>query len=82
MANLIAGKRIVPELIQSDFTAENIVREIEPVLPDGPPRQSMMKELARIRGLLKTQAAGRREADGAIDRVASVTLELMKIESF
>jgi hypothetical protein len=52
MANLIAGKRVVPELIQSDFTAENIVQQIERLLPDGPPRQSMMEELARIRGLL------------------------------
>jgi lipid-A-disaccharide synthase len=58
MANLIAGKRVVPELIQSDFTAENIVREFEPLLPDGPPRKSMMEELARVRGLLKTQPAG------------------------
>jgi len=82
MANLIAGKRVVPELIQSDFTAENIVREIEPLLPDGPPRKSMMEELARIRGLLNIPAAGRREASSAIERVASVALELMKIESF
>jgi lipid-A-disaccharide synthase len=71
MANLIAGERIVPELIQSDFTTENIVQEIEPLLPDGPPRQSMMEELARIRGLLKT----RQESSGAIDRVAAITLE-------
>ncbi len=42
MANLIADKRIVSELIQSDFTAENILREIQPLLSDGPPRQSMM----------------------------------------
>ncbi len=42
MANLIAGKLVVPELIQSDFTAANIVRQIEPLLPDGPLRESMM----------------------------------------
>jgi len=35
MANLIAGKRVVPELIQSDFTAANIVREIGALLPEG-----------------------------------------------
>ncbi len=28
MANLIAGKRVVPELIQRDFTAANIVKQI------------------------------------------------------
>jgi len=42
----------------------------------------MMEELARIRGLLNIPAAGRREASSAIERVASVALELMKIESF
>jgi lipid-A-disaccharide synthase len=72
MANLIAGRQIVPELIQSDFTAANIVRALEPLLPDGPPRQSMMEELARMRGLL-----GKRPAGGAIERVAAVTLDTL-----
>ena len=52
MVNLIAGKRLVPELIQTEFTASNIVRQMQPLLPDGPPRQSMMKELAGFAALL------------------------------
>jgi lipid-A-disaccharide synthase len=75
MANLIAGKQIVPELIQSEFTAENIVREVERLLPDGPQRQSMMDELARMRSLLKIQRVG--GAGSAIDRVAEVALEML-----
>jgi lipid-A-disaccharide synthase len=76
MVNLIAGKRIVPELIQHDFTATNIVRQIEPLLPDGPPRQSMMEELARIRGLLNIRPASQDgQSCGAIERVAAITLE-------
>jgi lipid-A-disaccharide synthase len=73
MANLIAGKRVAPELIQSDFTAKNIVQEIERLIPDGPPRQSMMEELARIRGLLHPE----QRDIGAIDRVAVITLETL-----
>ena len=73
MANLSAGKRVVPELIQDDFTASKIVQQIEPLLPDGPPRQSMMEELARIRSLLHTDGA----QPSAIDRVAQVALELI-----
>ncbi len=76
MANLIAGQRVVPELIQNNFTAANIVQHLEPLLPDGAPRQSMMKELKRIRGLLNSQhevAGGKSE--NAIDRVAAITLE-------
>ena len=60
MANLIAGKRVVPELIQHDFTAANIVQQIERLLPDGPARQSMMKELGAIREALSARRpAGR-----------------------
>jgi len=82
MANLIAGKRVVPELIQSECTPENILRKIEPLLPDGPPRQSMMEDLAQIRRLLTSHPAGNSgEAAGAIDRVAAVALELMNIKS-
>jgi lipid-A-disaccharide synthase len=58
MANLIAGKRVVPELIQHDFTAANIVQQIEPLLPDGPPRESMMKELKAIRDVLNARPEG------------------------
>jgi lipid-A-disaccharide synthase len=76
MANLIAGKRIVPELIQNDFTASNIVRELKPLLPDGPPRQSMMHELAQIRGRLMTGIP-----HGAIDRVADLALETLGLSS-
>jgi len=77
MVNLIAGKRVVPELIQHDFTASNIVQQIEPLLPDGPPRQSMMQELQAVRERLTTHPSGReRQGTGAIGRVAEITLEL------
>lgn len=81
MANLIAGKRVVPELIQNDFTAANIVQQLEPLLPDGPPRQSMMQELQRIRALLSTRPGRQGEAHGAIDRVADVALEVLGVAS-
>jgi len=76
MANLIAGKRMVPELIQDDFTAANIVQQIELLLPEGPPRQRMMEELAQIRALLHTGRAESAEQTGAMERVAQVALEL------
>lgn len=75
MANLIAGRRVVPELIQNDFTASNIVRELAPLLPDGPPRQSMMEELNGIRHRLATVSRPLGEPQrNAIDRVASIAL--------
>ncbi len=56
MANLIAGKRVVPELIQQDFTAANIVEQLSPLLPDGPARESMRRELGAIREVLRVHA--------------------------
>jgi lipid-A-disaccharide synthase len=81
MVNLIAGKRIVPELIQHDFTVSNVVRQIELLLPDGTPRESMMKELAQIRDSLNSRPGGRDRKTGAIERVAAITLEEMQAAS-
>jgi lipid-A-disaccharide synthase len=77
MANLIAGKRVVPELIQKEFTASNIVRYLDPLLPDGPRRQSMMKELAAIRAMLLTRTDEASAGGTAIGRVARITLDLL-----
>jgi lipid-A-disaccharide synthase len=77
MANLIAGKRVVPELIQGEFTASNIVRHLQPLLPDGPRRQSMMKELACIRGLLQARSDQTKASADSIGRVTEITLELV-----
>ena len=76
MANLIAGKRVVPELIQHDFTAANIVQQLAPLLPDGAARQSMMSGLLAVRHALTRQPANEGEqAASAIERVAAITLE-------
>jgi lipid-A-disaccharide synthase len=78
MVNLIAQKRVIPELIQYDFTASNIVSRLQPLLPDGPPRQSMMKELAELRGTLRARPkSAAQPSAGAIARVAEVVLELL-----
>jgi lipid-A-disaccharide synthase len=74
MANLIAGKRLVPELIQNDFTASNIVTELRPLLSDGPARASMMQELAALRGLLHPH-----HGQTAIDRVAEIVLQQLSL---
>ncbi len=74
MVNLIAGKRVVPELLQSSFTAENVAAELAKLLPDGPDRDRQIAALAEIRRrLLATEAPGQT----AIDRVARAVLELL-----
>jgi len=49
MVNLIAGRRIVPELLQSRFTAENLTEALLPLLSDGPERDRMIADLAEVR---------------------------------
>jgi lipid A disaccharide synthetase len=46
--NLIARKMIVPELIQKDFTAQNVFRELNAIIPDGPARQQMQSDLRMV----------------------------------
>jgi len=48
MPNLIAGKKIVPELIQKDFTAQNVARELNAIIPDGPARRQMEAALKMV----------------------------------
>jgi lipid-A-disaccharide synthase len=75
MVNLIAGRRVVPELIQGDFTAENLVSKLQPLLDEGQPRAVMIASLHEISGMLK--AEGNRGGETAIDRVAGITLEVL-----
>jgi lipid-A-disaccharide synthase len=76
MANLIAGKRVVPELIQHEFTAANIVQQLKLLLPDGQARQSMMKELAAIRDALRIESTSSpAQNKDAIARVADLVIE-------
>ncbi|MEO5935655.1 MAG: lipid-A-disaccharide synthase [Terriglobales bacterium] len=73
MVNLIAGKRVVPELIQGDFTAEKVASELRKVLTDGPVRSQMMKELAEVRAKLHPASA----TETAADRAAQALIALL-----
>src|SRR6266403_4459613 len=53
MVNLIAGTAVVPELVQHDFTAENIVSHVQELLPERPDRQTMLAGLAQVRARLE-----------------------------
>ena len=63
MVNLIGGRRVVPELIQSDFTAQRVLAEILPLLEDTPARRQMQGDLAEVREKLGAPGASARAAD-------------------
>jgi lipid-A-disaccharide synthase len=58
MVNLIAGKEIVPELVQHDFTVENVVGKLNEILPEGPARTRMIDGLNDVREGLGGSMAG------------------------
>jgi len=63
MVNLIAGSRVVPELIQSDFTAERVAAEAGRLLDSPEAREQMRKDLAEVRARLGPPGAIGRAAD-------------------
>ncbi|MCX6620488.1 MAG: lipid-A-disaccharide synthase [Acidobacteria bacterium] len=52
MVNLVAGRRIVPELIQDDMTGGRIAQEAERLLADAGARARMRAELAEVAAML------------------------------
>jgi lipid-A-disaccharide synthase len=70
MVNLIAGRRIVPELIQDAFTPEAVADEAVSILTDTPRADRIREGLARVRERLGGPGASRRAAE-AVLRVAA-----------
>lgn len=48
LVNIVAGKRVVPELVQHDATAANIVKETQKLLTDTTARNTMIDALAAV----------------------------------
>ncbi len=67
MANLVAGGRIVPELIQDNFTPEAVAAEALKVLTDPAHAMRVREDLRRVRGKLGTPGASRRAAQAVLD---------------
>ena len=67
MANLVAGKRVVPELIQDAFTPEAVAREAEHLLTDTPYAATVRRELKAVKAKLGDPGASRRAARAVLD---------------
>ena len=63
LVNLVAGKRIVPELLQGEATPDRIAEKVQNILQDLPHREILKKELAQVRSRLGTPGASRRAAE-------------------
>jgi lipid-A-disaccharide synthase len=67
MPNLIAGSRIVPELIQDDFTPERVADEAVSLLTDRERHARMTEALRRVKAQLGTSGASSRAADAVLE---------------
>jgi lipid-A-disaccharide synthase len=69
MVNLIAGERLMPELIQRDATPERIVAESRNLLDNATVRSAIVEKLSKVRKRLGEP--------GAAERVAQLALAMM-----
>ena len=69
MVNLIAGKRVVPELVQKDFTPQRVATEALRLLDSPDARREMQAGLAEVRTKLGPP--------GAIDRAADIIVAML-----
>ena len=70
LCNIIANKRIVPELIQYDATPEKISAQLIGFLSNQELRKKTIKELSEIESMLGSE--------GGIDNMAELTLEMLE----
>ena len=69
MANLVAGRRIVPELIQQDFTPERVADETVSFLTDPARYHATQQGLRDVRARLGAAGASGRAADAILELV-------------
>jgi lipid-A-disaccharide synthase len=62
IVNILAGKRIIPELIQKDFTAENVSNEANRILDSDEARAEMIEHFKKIKEILGEKAASQNAA--------------------
>lgn len=70
MVNLIAGRKIVPELMQDEATGERLAAEASILLSDANKRDEMKRALAEVRETLTTP-------EHPMDRAARIALEYL-----
>jgi len=70
MVNIIAGESVVPELIQSDVTADKIVAESRAILQDPELRKRIVSKLSQVREKLGSPGASERVAEIAFSMIS------------
>lgn len=69
LPNLVAGERVVPELLQGEVRGDRLAAALHPLLLDGEPRTRMLDELSQVRERLGK--------GGTAARVAEMVVEIL-----
>jgi lipid-A-disaccharide synthase len=69
LANIVAGKPFIPELIQHRVTPQSLAGEARRILDDAAYRDGMRAEMARVRALLGEPGASARAAAVVLDQL-------------
>ena len=62
IVNIMAGRKVIPEFIQKDFSADNLCRSALEILEDNKLRADMLGELSRLKGMLGAKKASENAA--------------------
>lgn len=76
MPNLIAGRDVVPEFVQSDFRPGAVAATMRQLIADGPERTAMLEGLAEVRSKLHPtgqQTASERAAAAILNTLATTS---------
>jgi lipid-A-disaccharide synthase len=74
MVNLIAGRRVAPELIQEGFTVDAVVSEVARLLDDAAAYAEARQALREVRARLGTSGASRRAAEAVLSVARGVAV--------
>ena len=71
--NLLAKKQVVKELLQDDFTPENLIKELRIILKNEEANQRIRNEMRRVREILGQPGAYQRAADDYVKYIFRIS---------
>jgi lipid-A-disaccharide synthase len=72
LANLVAGRRVAPELLQDDMTPKALAACLLPLVDEGPAREAAVRGLRSVRDALRAPGPAT-----AAERVAALAAEIL-----
>jgi lipid-A-disaccharide synthase len=67
LVNLLAQRRVIPELLQGALTPDNVLAEVRRVWDGGPAQEAMLVGLREVRALLGTGNASEKAAEQVLE---------------